>query len=66
MSYLGYSETQQVNIFGLKEPFSQEEHVPQVCTGDFGFSPFFSCVAKTCPDIRWLNIDILDIILVGK
>lgn len=66
MSYLGCSETQQANIFDSKEPSSKEEHVPQVCIGDFGFPPFFPFVEKTCPEVRWLNTGILNIILVGK
>lgn len=59
MSCSGRSETQQVNIFDLKEPFSKEERAPQVCTGDFGVSPFLPFIAKTCPDRRWLNTGIL-------
>lgn len=66
MNYLECSESLQANIFDLKEPFLKEEHVPQVCTGDFGFSPFFPFVVKTCPDTRCLNSGVLNIILVGK
>jgi len=51
MSYSGCSETQQVNIFDVKESFPEEEYVPQACSGDFAFSPFFPFVAKICPFI---------------
>lgn len=65
MSYLGCSKPHQVPIFSWKNLFLKKNMYIKVAVVALDSLLSFAFIAKICPDIRWLNIGILNIVLVG-